>query len=224
MPAYTRGKKRDQTRYVKANAVLYYGFRTKDLSTVTGVTAGDLTALGHLTTLPTNAVACFAANAPKPPRVTKRIAGATATSQGSVSTFCGFDALAAALSAGWNLSKDGRAVGLRNTGRTITAVVELTPGGVLYAFPMNQADFAQYAAELGLQSAATITTAAEVNRLVRGSTYPKPGRATKELDTGANVVTFYAPEQLGTLQSPTSGWRVNTMARTLAAPTAPVAP
>lgn len=224
MPAYTRGKKRDVTTYVKANATLFYGFRTKDLSSIGGVTAADLTALGHVVALPANSVSCFGANAPKPPRVTKRLTSAGPTAQGSVSTFCDYNRLSNALAAGWSLAKDGRGVGLRNTGKTVTAVVEIGTNGVLYSFPMNQGDFALYAAELGLKSAASLTTSAEQNRLVRGSTYPKPGRAIKDLGNGSRITTFYDPAKLSDLQTPTSGWVVQTFPRLLAAPAAPATP
>lgn len=219
MPSYTRNKRRDVTAYVKVTPVLLYGFRTKDLSQVTGVSSGDLTALGHVNTLASGAIACFGANAPKPPRVSKRIANAPAGSQGSVSTFCAYDKLAAALSAGWSLAKDGIDVGLRTSGKSVTAIVEIAPNGVLYAFPMNAADFASYGETLGLESAATLTNA-EMQRLVRGSTYPKPGRAIKELDTGGSVSSFYAPANKGNLQQPASGWRVQTNARLLSTPPA----
>lgn len=222
MPAYTRGKKRNLARYVKANALLYYGFRTKDLSAVVGVSEADLAALGQLSTVPANSVACFGANAPKPPRVSKRIA-TTGTGQQSVSTFCSFDKLGAAIAAGWNLGKDGRSVGLTVNARTVIAVAAIDATGPLYAFPMNAADFASYGEQLGLKSAATVTTAAEINRLIRGSSYPRPGRAMKMLDTGGTVQTFFDYSKLADLQAPSSGWRITHSPRPFAAPTAAAA-
>ncbi len=225
MASYTRGRRRDKTVFVRCNtAPLFYGFRTIDLSAIPGVTAGDITALGHLTTLSAGALACFGANAPKPPRVTKRIANASSSAQASVSTFCSDSALGAAVAAGWSMGKSGRSAGVRggNT-RTITALVPMGAGGLMYAFPMNKADFDTHAAELGLVSGATITTVAEANRVVSGCSLPRPGRAMKELTIG-RISTFYAPAKQGDLQAPTSGWRVMSVAQELVVPTTPPAP
>lgn len=215
MPTYTRGKLRDKTVYVKANASLYYGWRTKDLSQVPSISAADLTALGHISALPANAIACFGANAPKPPRVSKRLSGATATTQANIGTFCGYDKLAAALVGGWSLAKDGRAVSLSTTARTVIAVAEVSAAGVLYAFPMNAADFGSYAAELGLKSNTSVTTASELARLVRASTYPQPGRAAKRLATGT-VSSFYSYDKQGDLQA--AGWTILSNPRLLSTP------
>lgn len=223
MPSYTRGKPRNITTYVKVNEQLFYGFRTKDLAAVTGVTQADITALGHVTAPPANSILCFAANAPKPPRVSKKIAGAASGAQGSVGSFCAYDRLAAAIAAGWNLAKDGLEVGLRTSGKTVTVVAEIAQNGVLYAFSMNSADFASYGDVLGLKTAQTLT-ASELQRVVRGSTYPKPGRAQLTLQTGGTVNAFYSPAKKLDLQQPTSGWRVQSSARLLAAPAAPVTP
>lgn len=223
MPAYTRGRKRDQLRYVKVNPVLWYGFKTVDLSAIAGVSAADLTALGH-TANPTGtgALLCIGANAPKPPRVTKKIAGASSTSQGSTSTFCAYDRLPQAAAAGWSVGKSGREVGLRTSGRSVTALVEIAPGGVMYAFSMNAGDFASYGAELGLKSASSITTEAEINRVVFGSSLPRPGRASKELTTGT-ITSFYDPSKKADLQQPSAGWRIQSAAK-LAGATTPTVP
>lgn len=221
MPTFTRGIKRDQTKYVLVNPSLYYGFRTKDLSAVPGVTAGDLTALGHVDAPAGGLASCFGANAPKPPRVSKALASTGPEQQASISSFCAYDQLAAALGAGWNLAKDGRAVGLRNTARTVTAVIAIDTAGPYYCFPMNAADFASYATELGLLSSSSMTTAVEQELLVRGASYPKPGRAMKELESGATVNSFYSPEKLADLQNPTSGWIVKSTVRQLITPAAP---
>jgi hypothetical protein len=225
MPSYTRGRARDVLTYVAVNTKLFYGFKTKDLSAIAGVSAGDLTSqLGHVSpaAVAAGGLLCLGANAPKPPRVTKKIANAVASAQGSVSTFCAYNRLAQATAGGWVLSKQGREVGLRTDGRSITALVEIAPNGVLYAFSMNRADFDAFGQELGLQSAASMTTTAEIDRIVFASSMPKPGRATKAVANGT-VSTFYDPAKKADLQQPTSGWRVSTAARLLTAAAAPPA-
>ncbi len=224
MPSYTRGRRRDVTSFVAVNPVLMYGFKTKDLSALAGVSSADLSAqLGHTaqSAIPSGRLVVIGANAPKPDRVSKKLIAA-AGSQGSVSTFCAYNRLTNAIAGGWTMAKQGRDVGLRTDGRSVTAIVPMSStNGLMYCYTMNRADFESYGAELGLVSASSITTEAEINRLVKGSTLPRPGRAMKVLSTGATVSTFYAPEKRTDLQQPNSGWRVidrPRLAPTVAAP------
>lgn len=216
MPSYTRGRLRNQMTYVSINATLRYGFRTKDLSQITGVSEADLTALGHtaIGAVGAGAVLCFGANSPKPPRATKRLTRSVSDVQGSVSTFCAFNRVSNAIAAGWSV-RSGRSVGLRSTGRTTTAVVDLGAGQAMYAFPMNTADFNTYGADLGLQSGASIS-GAELNRLVTGSSQPRPGRATRILANGVTFTSFYSPDQKEDLQQ--NGWRIASDAILLSPP------
>jgi hypothetical protein len=88
----------------------------------------------------------------------------------------------------------------------------MSPGGIYYAFPMNSADFSTYGSDLGLESAASITTDAEISRVVTGSSIPRPGRANKELTNGS-ISAFYNPAKKSDLQQPTAGWRIQSAAR-----------
>jgi hypothetical protein len=85
---------------------------------------------------------------------------------------------------------------------------------------MNEADFQTYGADLGLKSAASVNSPAELDRLVVGSSLPKPGKATKTLQNGSSFSSFYAPEKKSDLQS-TDTWRVNSDPRLLSAAAAP---
>jgi hypothetical protein len=204
MPSFTRGKKRDQLVAVRVNTTqqIYYQFNTKDLSAINGVSEADLQLLGHIkigevgdgntSSIPAGALIFVRANAPKPPRVTKRTGG-TGASQESVGTFCAVDRLKDALRGGWNLVKQGRVVGLSNNSKTVTAVAKLS-NGALYAFPMNKADFDANKEALGLEDATTINTDAERAKLVRASSLPRPGKAKKVLSTGATFTSFYSTE------------------------------
>lgn len=196
MPAYLRGRQRTEFTFVPINTVLMYGWKSPDLTAGTGVSGSDLTALGHLDATAAAAVSgailVSGANAPKPPRVTKRIPGATVNQRGQVSTFAGYNALTTAAAAGWYVSKRGRGVNLRPASpgaRTQTAIAELS-NGLMYAFALNQADFTTYATALGLQSASEISDT-EALKLVRGSK-TKPGQAAIELESGAQFTTFYS--------------------------------
>lgn len=198
MPSYTRGKKREALTFVAVNTKILYGFKTKDLASIGGVSSSDLTALGHLTATAANAqsgkILVVGAGAPKPPRVTKKLPNAAAGTQGSVSTFCANSALSTALAAGWSLAKQGRGVMLKaaSSSRATLTVIATLSNGAKYAFPMNKADFDQYGSQLGLESSAAITTTAEKDSLVRGSTVPRPGKASIELADGSVFSTFFS--------------------------------
>ncbi len=191
-----RGKKRDVTVGVKVNANLIYVFTTKNLSGIPGVSDADLVGqLGHIaaTALGANALPkVLGANAPSPPRVSKKLATAGTAGQGSVGTFCAYDKLGTARAAGWSLSKAGRGVAIRSTGKSVTAAVEID--GVIYCWPLNSTDHASYAESLGLKAPASITSEAEKNRCVTGATAPKPGRISLRLEGGSTFSSYCKPD------------------------------
>lgn len=211
MPLYTRGQNRDKLTFVKANAILLYGFYTKDLDAIASVSAADLTALGHMDATAAAAVASgirvIGANSPKPPRVSKKIANATINTQASVSTFCGFDAIAAAGGAGFKLIKPAQKanlVGLNSSRRSMTAIATLS-NSLLYCFSMNAADFTQYGAALGLKSAGDITTDTERRKLIFGSNSSRPGRATLATENG-DFTSFFSTASEEALGA--AGWAI----------------
>ncbi|MBD2365184.1 hypothetical protein H6G36_29205 [Anabaena minutissima FACHB-250] len=198
MPAYTRNQKRESLVFVPVNLYMSYGFKTKDLSSLAGVSSADITALGHVSLDAAIGCKIVGAKTPKPPRVSKKIPNATPLQQQSVSTFCGYDKLVAALAAGWNMSKRGQSVIIKPssaTRGTLTAIALLSDFS-LYCFSMNKADFEAYGAELGLKSATQITGSVERKKLVSGSSTPYPGRASKELADGSRFTSFYSTEEV----------------------------
>ncbi len=204
MPAYLRGKKRDKLTYVLVTANAWYGFKTKDLSSVASVTAADITSLGHVaggTAFQANGkIRIVGASAPKPARVTKRLNTAAAGTQQSVSTFCAYDKLTAAMGSGWNVTKPRRGVFLRpeaSVKNSLTAIAQLSDGS-LYCFPMNKADYQTYGAMLGLKNAATEQSATEKSKLVSGSSIPKPGKASIEVTGGGSFSSFYSTDAIDT--------------------------
>lgn len=195
MPANTRGKERDQNVAVKLSAKLkiYYQFKTKDLSQISGVSEADLAVLEHLKITPDGetygkgSIVFLRANSPKPARVSLKLS--RTASQGTVGTFCATPALTNTLRAGWNLVKPASSVTVRTVGKRITAIAKIS-NGVLYAFPLDKADFEKYKEPLGLVGGETITTDAEKAKLVTGSSLPKPGKAKLTLDDGSDFSTF----------------------------------
>jgi hypothetical protein len=201
MAPYTRGKKRDQFVYVAINEIMRYGFKTKDLSSLPGVSASDITALGHVkaevVASETGKIRILGANAPKPPRVVKKASNVAVGTQQSVSTFCSRFSLGTAQGAGWSIVKPGKGVSLRanTTARNSLTAIAKCSDGSLYCFPLNKADYDTYGAQLGLESSVTITTDTERNKLVSGSSIPRPGKASIELSSGAIFTSFYSHDK-----------------------------
>lgn len=200
MAVYTRGKKRNILTYVEVYTNLLYGFKTKDLSALAGVSEGDLTTqLGHLVgafTAPSGSIKILGANAPKPARVKKNLANAGAGAQQSVSTFCATAKYSAAMAAGWDVIKQRRGVTIRpetSTKNSVTAIATLSDTSC-YCFPMNKADFSTYKAALGLQSIGDFgsVTETEIAKFVSGSSIPRPGKASIEVSGGGTFSSFYS--------------------------------
>lgn len=200
MSSYTRGKKRPNTVFVYLNNSIYFGFKPKDIASITGVTASDITALGHIppSGVPSGRIKVVGAKAPQPPRVMKKL-GNPVGQQQSASTFCAYNSLAAAQTSGWSLIKSRRGVTLRSAAaprQSLTAIATLGDGS-LYCFPMNKTDFESYGAELGLQSSTLITSDTEREKLVSGASLPYPGRASKLLSNGSTFSSFFSTASQG---------------------------
>ncbi|MBE9208835.1 hypothetical protein IQ244_20270 [Nostoc sp. LEGE 06077] len=203
MPAFTRGKKREDLVYVLVNPTMYYGWKRKDIAALGGISEGDLTNIGHLkaegATLAAGSIVVIGAKSPRPARVSRKISNATVGQQQSVSTFCAYDKLATALGAKWNVAESRKAVTLRPPSAarsSVTAIATLSDASK-YCFPMNKADFDLFAAEVGLEAASTITTDTARNKLVSGSTRPRPGRASKLLEDGSSFSSFFSSSMAG---------------------------
>ncbi len=206
MSTATRGKKRDVFTYVRVTSSIYYGWNAKDLTALPGISASDLTALGHISGGQTGGsenlsvvIKISGAKAPLPARFTKKLS-AEGAAQSSVSTFCGWDKYTTATTAGWRQSEGRKTCNLQAPGSkpSHSAVAELSDG-TLYVFPMNKADFNSYGAALGLKTSATITTEAELARLVRGTTRPKPGRASLYIENIGTFSSFYSTIKMSDL-------------------------
>lgn len=196
MPSYLRGQERDLLRFVKVyeNGELYYGFNTKDFTSLTGygIDQADIDALGHLPLdqVPQSGILIFRANSPKPQRVKKVInKNPTAEQIGNASTFIAGGRLRQASERGWKLAVDGRRISLVSNSRTVTAVADLEASQGLFATSMNKNDFDRYADVLGLKSKAGITTDADRRRVFTGTSRPYPNIVGKVVETG-NGGTF----------------------------------
>lgn len=213
MPAYTRGVKNDQLRFVTPakNSLLRYGFKTKDFGAVQG--AGSQQAiesqLGHLKITAAssgNTILIFRANSPKPPRVRKILDRSNdPKKQGSISTFCSADKLAAAqTSAGgnWALADTGRNVG-GGGGKSQLAVVP-TANGALYAFPLNKNDYSNYSSLIGVKTTLTDT---DRRNMFAGASSPKPAVMSVFDSTRQGYFsTFVADDKQDALLK--AGWQI----------------
>lgn len=215
MPPNTRGKLRDRPIYVFVNTWVVYGFKSKNLTGVPGISEANLvTQLGQITQEVLDfygePIRIFGANAPKPPRVTRNLEG-----RKTFSTYCSHDYVDDAQAAGWRLLKPGTYPTMNSVDSprsTLTAFVKLdriysedsgqTAEGY-YGFNLNKQDFAQYRQALNLLGIEQLN---EVDRqkIFTGARSPKPGKAS--ILTGrSNFSTFYDPSQIAALT--TAGWK-----------------
>lgn len=210
MPSYTRGKKRDQLRFVAiTDNVLYYGFNTKDFAGEAGlgITQADMNALGHLeaAAVPGVGIRIIAANSPKPPRMKKVVnENPGPNQQGDASTFCAPGSVRTAETAGWKFVKPGRSVTITNKPRTWTMGAELSNGGV-YLFPMNPQDAEAYGDLLGLKRPTQINST-DRQKAFSGTSRPRPARMKLDLPGGGSVNAFCST--LNVDNAITAGWQL----------------
>lgn len=213
------GRIKDKIGFVAVTSQIQYAFKTFDIASVSGITAADLTAIGHSYAVPQTGIIALAINAPKPPRGSKKVTGIAG--RGSVNTFVAYDKIAAANAAGWAVSmKSARDIGnIGSTPLTTIAIATLSAasGGALYSFPMRTADFSARSQALGLTAASTTAnSASERVKVIEGASYPRPGKAKiseATIGVGASAgrmqsfSSFYSTASAGTLQ--TTGWFVS---------------
>lgn len=172
-----------------ATGTIRYGFQTS-------IEDRYRTELGHVLIREGDAYPqglVIGANAPKPPRASKKVAS------GTKSSYCSFDRIRAARAAGWQIGRT-RSRTARRTARS--AVYYLTVRGVKYAWnlPTSTATRMSNAlSQLGIRQA----TANDVD-LVYGSSFPKPPRVSVEVGSGDSIniySTFCDPSRLDSLPS-----------------------
>lgn len=191
MPSVLLGKPKDELHFVAVTSKLMYGFKSRDLSDIPGITADDLTALGHSInpgTFVAGQIYIFNANAPKPARMTKKTSGGVGN-PAKVSTFCAYNTIATAMTKGWSMTKKPRGLTIRagaGPGKEQTGVIEINGG--LYCFSVDKATLSTYGADLGIKDSTALNTAAERDRAFRGSSWPKPGKASLLTDVGGGVL------------------------------------
>ncbi|MGL4498580.1 MAG: hypothetical protein ACRC78_12655 [Planktothrix sp.] len=224
MPASTRDKKRDRLCMVRMNSAgVYYGFKTREF-TGTGISDGDLNSqLGWIlppSTIPEfldpNSLLIIGANAPKPPRFSKKTtAGETSTGviPQSLSLFCSPEKISNARASGWTLAKKGigvKFVSENSSARQMTCFVKVSAttgtGDFFYGFSCDKSTFTNYGAILGLQSPQQLTSEQREKRCFVGTSSPKPKRASLKTASG-NVSTFCGEDKIYNLIS--EGWGVS---------------
>lgn len=202
MPASTRGKARDTVRLVAVTEIMYYGWNASDIAAGAGVSDSDLaTALGHktLATASDGVMKVFGANAPKPARVTKKLANAPITSRASVGTFCAYNTLNLAQAAGWRITSPAVGVRLRAASpgaRTIHVGASLS-NGLIYIQSVDPTVATAERRQLLDLDDATGLKSSDVRRFVRGSR-SKPGKVRFALEAGSKAVLPYSSASAST--------------------------
>ncbi len=171
-------------------AGLHYAFKT-------GISITESTALGHsaLTANSPLQGVIYRANAPKPPKATKRLAtGATSTS------FIDDGAYVSAAAAGWQLIPSTRSGGRRRKTRR-TTVVYVTVNGVKYGWNIRDTQLAK--AQPSLQ-ALGIKVATKSDDIVFGASFPKPPQVKiffPQGDEELSLSTFFDPSNESSLSA-----------------------
>lgn len=224
MPASTRGKPRDRLCMLRMNSAgVYFGFKTREF-TGTGVSDGDLNAqLGWILPpsgipefLDPNSLLILRANAPKPPKVSKKLnpaaTGTTGTIPLSLTLFCSPEKLGTATAAGWALAKRARGVKFVSenaSARQMTAFVKVPAtagtGDYYYGFSCDKSTFSNYGALLGLKSPAQLSATERESRCFVGASSPKPKRASLKLANGS-VSSFCGEDEVSSLIA--AGWSI----------------
>ncbi len=205
------------------SAGLYYGFKSREF-TGTGISDGDLTLqLGWIIPpsiipdfLDPNALVIVGANAPKPPRFSKKTTAAGGTSgviPKSLTLFCSPEKTAAARAAGWNLAKKGigvKFVSENSSARQMTCFVKISSttgtADFFYGFSCDKSTFTNYGGILGLQSPQQLTAEQREKKCFVGASSPKPKRATLKTANG-EISTFCSADKIYDLIS--EGWRIS---------------
>jgi hypothetical protein len=163
-------------------AGLHYAFKTS-------IKATESTALGHTALTGTSPLSglIYRANAPKPPKATKRLAdGSTSTS------YIDDGAYVSAAAAGWQLIASKRSGGRRRKTRR-TTVVYVTVNNVKYAWNIRDVLLAKIKPSL---DALGVKIATPETDCVFGAAFPKPPTVkifTAQGDEEITASTFYDP-------------------------------
>lgn len=186
MPISTRGKKRDQLKAVAITNSLFYGFATKDLASIAGISAGDIVALGqkNTTDLGQGALVVYGAKAPRPGIFRKAVTGGN---QDSVTTFGDASTattIATAFAAGWKLQKPIKP-GSVGGGTRMRAIAVQVSNGLLVVCYIPKEDLTS--GDATLLGWKTSINAADIKKLVRGANNVKAARVSKTSDAGLTL-------------------------------------
>lgn len=189
MPAYLRGLDNSLLRFVQLNPTkpLHYGWKTKDFSTLGGITGDEMAnVLGHLTAvqmgLIAGAIAVIGANSPKPARVRKILnRRPTAVQQGSVTTFVSGESAAdweLLLESGWEIVNGEKRITISDNQRFQTVGANCS-NGAIYCFPLSKTVPQIVIDELGLIPAAELRLGTTLGKCVSQASKPRPPKVKK---------------------------------------------
>jgi hypothetical protein len=143
---------------VRINQYLHYGFKTFDLSTVVGISASDVAALGQRDLSPGLGLVVFTPNAPKPARFAKQSPKIQAIGDGSTAA-----AINTAAAAGWRQTRGIKRAAISNTAKSTEVIVPTTNNlYVLYRVPNAEATPANSSLMGWVTTAGTITLSKSV--------------------------------------------------------------
>lgn len=190
MPLASLGKPKDIKTIVKATPNIYYFFKAKDYASLPGITAADLTALGHAAPGSQSAgtVVVTTPKAPKPARFRKKLSGTDLT-QSYASTFGdGVTAasILAATQAGWEMIAPARTVSFGPSAKSKNIAVLLSNGVYVVRHVPTVDATTENATLFGWELS---LSPALINKAIRGAKKMRAATVQKPLNTGG-IKTF----------------------------------
>lgn len=187
MTATTRGVNREEIFYIQVTSKILYGFKPIDITSITGVSATDTTALGWLDASTAAAasgkIRVFTPKSPTPARYRKLLNRRPAAGQrGSVSAYGNPDPdngeRKALVTAGWTKIKDGSTIKIQSNEKRETVGVPLE-NGLIYVVNVDTPMAVAYASELGLLRATDLRSGSDILSCFYGTTRPNPAKVRR---------------------------------------------
>lgn len=190
MPLSALGKPKDIKTIVKATPNIYYAFKAKDYASLPGITAADLTALGHAApgTASAGSIVVTTPKAPKPARFRKKLSGSDLT-QNYASTFGdGVTAasILAATTAGWEMITPARTVSFGPSAKSKNIAIKLSNGVYVVRHVPTVDATTENATLFGWE---LTLSPALINKAIRGAKRMRAATVQKPLASGG-IKTF----------------------------------
>jgi len=210
MPTSTLGKKHENEIIVKATPNIFCYYRVRDYAAIPGVTAGDLTAVGHQAIGSNGAgtIVVAGANAPKPARFRKKLSGTNevpTTQEYLTVVGNGVDAaqITTAAQAGWRITTPYRLCSFGDSAKSKNVAIQLSNGVYAVRHVATASATEENATLFGWQLTMSDTL---LKKAVRGSHTARPAIVKKAVNGGLMSLPCKATK---IADAQAAGWRLS---------------